>query len=236
MIDSNLITFLIESFLSGLAHRGSWRRLRSESCVLRERGLAQGSWANKVSHLRSYIIFTSYFGVPDFPVHLGVLLRFLALLGRGSLAYKSAVNMLGSIRWFATLLDPPSTKVFDAVLIQVSLKGLKAQLSRPIRQKLPLAIDHLLKFYNSLNLSNVKQLSGWCAMLMAFFGCFRLSNLVPTSVNMFDPLKHLTRDDVKFENDLVLIFYKWSKTNQSSSKVAWIPICPVSDVRFNVKF
>ena len=236
MIDSNLITFLIESFLSGLVHSSSWCRLRPESCVLCERGLAQGSWANKVSHLRSYIIFTSYFGVPDFPVHLGVLLRFLALLGRGSLAYKSAVNMLGSIRWFATLLDPPSTKVFDAVLIQVSLKGLKAQLSRPIRQKLPLAIDHLLKFYNSLNLSNVKQLSGWCAMLMAFFGCFRLSNLVPTSVNMFDPLKHLTRDDVKFENDLVLIFYKWSKTNQSSSKVAWIPICPVSDVRFNVKF
>ena len=173
--------------------------------------------------------------MPDFPVHLGVLLRFLALLGRGALAYKSAVNMLGSIKWFASLLDPPSTKVFDAILVEISLKGLKAQLSRPKRQKLPLSIDHLLKFYNILNLSNANHLSCWCAMLLAFFGCLRLSNLVPTSTNNFDPLKHLSRDDIRFENDIVLIFYKWSKTNQNSSRVAWIPICAVSDVRFNIK-
>ena len=38
-----------------------------------------------------------------------------------------------------------------------------------------------------------------------------------------------------FEKEFVLIFYKWSKTNQSSRKVAWIPICSVSDERFNVK-
>ena len=230
-----LCTLLIVTIISGLAHRGSWSRLESESCVLRQGGLAKGTWANKISHLRSYITFTSYFNVPDFPVHLGVLLRFLALLGRGSLAYKSVVNMLGSIRWWASLIDPPSAKVFDAVLVQVSLRGLKAQLSRPIHQKLPLSVAHLLKFYNTLDLSDVRHLSGWCAMLIAFFGCFRLSNLVPTSVNNFDPLKHLTRDDVSFEKDIVLIFYKWSKTNQNASKVSWLPLSPVSDARFNVK-
>ena len=51
----------------------------------------------------------------------------------------------------------------------------------------------------------------------------------------FDPLKHLTRDDIKFEKDMALIFYKWSKTNQNASKVAWIPICSVNDARFNIK-
>ena len=144
--------------------------------------------------------------------------------------------MLGSIKWFASLLDPPSTKVFDAVLITIAMKGLKAQLSRPVRQKLPLSIDHLIIFYNILDLSNIKHLSCWIAMLLAFFGCFRLSNLVPTSCNLFDPLKHLTREDVRFNNDMVLIFYKWSKTNQNSSKVSWVPICPVSDDRFNIKY
>ena len=34
---------------------------------------------------------------------------------------------------------------------------------------------------------------------------------------------------------IVLIFYKWSKTNQSCNKVSWIPISVVSDERFNVK-
>ena len=207
-----------------------------ESCVLRQRGMAQGTWANKISHLRSYITFCTYFGVVDFPIHLGVLLRFIALLGRGSMAYNSVANMLGSIKWFASVLDPPSTKVFDTVLVAVSMKGLKAQLSRPVRQKLPLCIEHLVLFFNVLDLDNMKQLSCWIAMLIAFFGCLRLSNLVPASRNNFDHLKHLTRDDVRFKDNVVLLCYKWSKTNQNSSKVSWVPICPVTDQRFNVKF
>ena len=119
-------------FFTGLAHRNSWWRLRVESCALRERGLAQGTWTNKVSHLNSYICFTTYYGVQDFPVLLGVLLRFIALLGRGSHAYNSATNIIGSVKFFASVLDPSSTKVFDAVLVSASLKGLKAQLSRPV--------------------------------------------------------------------------------------------------------
>ena len=58
---------------------------------------------------------------------------------------------------------------------------------------------------------------------------------MPHTVNSFDPLKHLRRDDVRFEDNIVIVYYKWSKTNQNSSKVSWIPICPVSDVRFNIK-
>ena len=220
--------------LSGLIHSGSWRRLKLDSCALRGRGLAHGSWANKVSHLKAYLSFTTYFGVHDFPVHLGVLLRFIALLGRGPFAFKSATNIIGSLRWFSSILDPPSVKIFDAV--SISTKGLKAQLSRPVRQKLPFSVNHLAKFYLLLDFSDVKQLACWCAMLLAFFGCFRLSNLAPVSKSKFDPLKHLKRNDIKFEDNFVLIYYKWSKTNQNSSKVSWIPICAVSDDRFNVKF
>ena len=90
-------------------------------------------------------------------------------------------------------------------------------------------------FYNTLNLSDIKQLACWCSMLLAFFGCFRLSNLVPSSKNSFDPLKHLTRADIRFEGKFVLVFYKYSKTNQNSDKVAWIPICSVADSRFNLQ-
>ena len=176
-----------------------------------------------------------YYGVPDFPIHLGILLRFIALLGRGPLAHKSATNILSSIRWFAALIAPASVKVFDSVLVSVSLKGLKAQLSRPVRQKLPFTVMHLCTFFNYLDLFNVKHLACWCAMLLAFFGCFRLSNLVPISKKDFDPLKHLKRDDIRFEDDVVLVYYKWSKTNQNCSKVAWVPICAVADERFNIK-
>ena len=206
-----------------------------ESCTLRERGLAHGTWANKVSHLKSYIYFTTFFGVQDFPIHLAVLLRFIALLGRGSYAAKSATNIIGSLKFFSSVLCPLETKVFDSVLVASALKGLKAQLSRPVHQKLPVSVAHLIKFHSALDLNLKDHLACWCAMLLAFFGCLRLSNLVPTAQNQFDPLKHLKRDDVRFDQNVVLLFYKWAKTNQHASKVSWIPICPVSDERFNVK-
>ena len=222
--------------IPGAHHKGSWRELKVESCALRERGLTLGTWANKVSHLRTYIAFTIYFGVPDFPVHLGILLRFIAILGRGSLAQKYASNIVSSIKWFASILDPPSVKIFEAVLVQATMKGLRAQLSRPVRQKLPFTVSHMLAFHSYLDLSDVRHLACWCTMLLAFFGCFRLSNLVPVSKGKFDPLKHLCRSDIIFEKDLVLIYYKWSKTNQNSSRVAWVPVCSVSDDRFDIKF
>ena len=59
--------------------------------------------------------------------------------------------------------------------------------------------------------------------------------MVPTSKRKFDPLKNLKRDDIRFESNLVLIYYKWSKTNQNSNRVAWGPIGSVSDPRFNIK-
>ena len=224
------------SYFTGVSHRRSWRRLRLECCSLRQRALADGTWANKVSHLRSYIYFTSYFDAQDLPVLQGVLLRFITFLGRGPYAFRSATNMIGSLKWFAHFLDPPSVKMFDSVLVSATVQGLKAQLSRPIRQKLPFSVDHLSKLHQLLDLADAKQLAAWCAMLLAFFGCFRLSNLVPASKSKFDPLKHLKRDDIRFEKDLVLIYYKWSKTNQNSSRVAWIPICSVADNRFNLKY
>ena len=214
----------------------SWQRLREESCALRERGLAQGTWANRVSHLRLFSSFTTYFNVPDFPIDLGVLLRFIAFLSRGEHAFKSASNIISSIKWFASILDPKSPQVFEAVLVSSSLKGMKAQLSRPVRQKLPFLVPHLVKFYNTLELSDMKQLACWCAMLLAYFGCLRLSNLVPSSCKKFDPLKQLTRSDISFEEDVVLFFFKWSKTNQYSDKLSWMPISPVEDKRFNLRY
>ena len=221
--------------IPGLAHGHDWWRLRVESCALRERGLAKGTWANKVSHLQTFINFTTYYGVQDFPVQHGVLLRFLAFLGRGSHTYESASNIISSVKYFASVLDPPSTKAFETIQVKSSLQGLKVQLSRPVHQKLPVSVEHLVKFYNALDLTSSRHLACWCAMLLAFFGCLRLSNLVPSAHAKFDPLKHLKRDDIMLVDDMVLVFFKWSKTNQSARKVSWIPITPVPDVRFDLR-
>ena len=165
---------LISVVLSGLRHRGSWQRLKFENHAIRKRGTTEGTWGNKLSHLRQYLYFTHYFRVQDFPVQLGVLLRFIPFLGRDPISYSHASNIISSVKFFASLLDPSSVKVFDALLVSISLKGLKAHLSRPVRQKLPFSLDHLRKFYGFLDLNAIKQLSGWCAMFLAFFWLFQI--------------------------------------------------------------
>ena len=172
MISFYLIWSSNSPLFSGLAHKSTWSRLQAESCALRERGMCQGTWANKVSHLRTYVTFTTFFRVPDFPVHLGVLLRFIAFLGRAPMAYNSVLNIVYSVKWFASLLDPPSVKLFDSVLVSVSLKGLRAQLSRPVRQKLPFTVIHLCKFFNYLNLSDVRHCRARVLCCLPSLGAF----------------------------------------------------------------
>ena len=56
---------------TGMLHQGSWDRLKAESCALRYKGQAKGSWDNKVSYLKQFISFCCYYDVADFPLQLG---------------------------------------------------------------------------------------------------------------------------------------------------------------------
>ena len=60
--------------------------------------------------------------------------------------------------------------------------------------------------------------------LTAFFSFMRLSNLCPHSLTTFDPLKHLTREDVIVNGRKMLLVLKWSKTLQLRNKVKFIHI------------
>ena len=120
------LKYLILPYFPDPSLINAWWILRVESCALRERGLAHGTWANKVSHLKSFISFTTFFGVQDFPIQQGVLLRFIALLGRSSYSSKSVANIISSLKFFASILCPKELRVFDSVLVASALKGLKA--------------------------------------------------------------------------------------------------------------
>ena len=60
--------------------------------------------------------------------------------------------------------------------------------------------------------------------LTAFFSFMRLSNLCPHSLTTFDPLKHLTREDVIVNGRKMLLVLKWSKTVQLRNKVKIVHI------------
>lgn len=67
----------------------------------------------------------------------------------------------------------------------------------------------------------------------------RKSNMVPVSLTEFDPNKQLLRQDVVIFKEVLLVFVKWSKTNQFGNRLVKIPLtaipgsilCPVKAYR-----
>ena len=68
-----------------------------------------------------------------------------------------------------------------------------------------------------------------CAFLFAFFLFAQISNLAPASVSSFDPSKQLCRGDIVVTRFGLSVSFKWSKTNQTGSKLLKVPLLYTSD-------
>ena len=74
------------------------------------------------------------------------------------------------------------------------------------------------------------------AILLAYFAFLRISNLVPHTINSYEPLKQLARADIFFAPPGAHVLLKWSKTMQMNNSVRVIkipalgasPLCPVA--------
>ena len=77
------------------------------------------------------------------------------------------------------------------------------------------------------------------AFLLSFFSFLRISNLVPHSMQTFNPLEQLARADIFFAPPGAHILIKWSKTLQSKNQVRLLkipslansPLCPVAALK-----
>ena len=82
------------------------------------------------------------------------------------------------------------------------------------------------------------------AYLLSFFSFLRISNLVPHTINSYDPLQQLARADIIFAPPGALVLVKWSKTLQHKNKVRILkiqhlgtsPLCPIRALKILLKF
>ena len=76
-----------------------------------------------------------------------------------------------------------------------------------------------------MNIKQTRDLALWCGFLVAFYTLFRKANVCPKEL-LYDPETVLTRGDVIIdnENERVLIFVNFSKTNQFQKSCHVIPI------------
>jgi hypothetical protein len=74
------------------------------------------------------------------------------------------------------------------------------------------------------------------AVLFAFIGMLRISNIACVSIENFDALRHITRGDITITSQGLSVHIKWSKTLQSYRQLAIVhlprimgsQLCPVA--------
>ena len=110
------------------------------------------------------------------------------------------------------------------------LAGLRRQLGDSVQQKLLLTLLQLLSIYGQLNLLIPLHHAMWCAMVLSFRTLLRKSNVVPNSYPDSDQV--ITRRDVSFSSDGMILKIHSSKTIQHKECVLVIPVMSIPNSPF----
>ena len=190
---------------------------------------------------RIFMAFCVYASRSVHDISIELLLAFLEFLTFNKVSFASIINYISAIKTMlgnhgvncSAFLDP-RIKVFTRSLMR----------SRPLNPNIKTIIDiamltrivnHCERMYLGMTYK--------AAFLPSFFSFLRISNLVPHSINSFDPLKQLARGDIIFAPPGAHIVVKWSKTLQFRDKIKILKIpllknsclCPVSALKYLLK-
>ena len=174
-----------------------------------------------------------------FPLTEKTLCTYAAFLADQSLAPQTVKAYLSAVRNKQILLGLPDPREQSALPM---LKRVQAGISRarmlkgsPPRIRLPITAHLLAKIQNHLAATgNIEGTVIWAIAATAFFGFFRLGELLPESASTFNPATGLAWGDVACDNHssprMVQFHLKKSKCDQfgvGSVIVLATPICPV---------
>ena len=109
----------------------------------------------------------------------------------------------------------------------------------PPRPRRPVSVELLHLLVHATLPWGVWGLVVKCAVLIAFFGFLRQSNLAPRAASHFDPARHTRRRDIICTPKGAFIKLRWSKTLQVAQQPVYIPLpsipsshlCPVAAFR-----
>ena len=210
------------------------QELDKAAAEYRSLAFASSTKAAYKTHLKTYSTFCEDMGIPLVPITDSSLAQFAAYLAK-KLSYPSIGKYLNIVRITHKEfgLDNPLQDNFSLDMV---LKGIKRSKCHTVTRKLSITPQILLRIRTKLILSNPLDLLFWSTCLVAFFGLFRKSNLIPKSQSSFDPKKHLTVDDVQKCSQGLLLKIKWSKTIQYGERTYQAPLpylkdhplCPVT--------
>ena len=190
--------------------------------------LAKSTQSAYRSHLNAFLRFCVFFGCTPIPADRDTICCYTAFLAR-SLAPSSINGYLNIIRLLHLDAGLPNPLENNWEVQQIK-RGIARIKGSPIKQKFPISISILREIFALLDHVNSSlDKAFWSACLIAFFGFFRKSTILPVSVN--SP-PGICRSDVKnftlLSFDLVV---RHTKTIQFGQRVLVLPFYTCMDQR-----
>ena len=180
-----------------------------------------------------------YFELPALPATTNILVWYTQFISTKLKSHASVVNYLAGVKKLHELLGC-ETSAFKGILLKMTLQGLRRENRHiPCRAR-PMTPAILRDMYKHLDMNIIVDAVFWCASLFAFFLLFRKSNLMPTTVEKFDPEKQLRHGDcVIVDDSKVVVGIRWAKNAQFGRELLTFPLpklhnsalCPVAALK-----
>lgn len=195
---------------------------------------AESTKAAYASQRRRYVEFCGKFCYIPIPASSQQLCRYVAYLAE-SMAASSIKNYLNVVR-IMHIEKGLTNPLKEDYQLHCVIRGVRRIKGDTVHRKLPLMPYHLQFILAGLDLQKATDCNIWAAILVAFFGMFRRSNVVPPSSGAFDQQRHTRRRDIKIFSDRAEITIRWSKTIQYRERQHVLPLprikgailCPVT--------
>ena len=201
-------------------------------------GLAVSTQRAYSSGQKRFLAFCTKFNLPALPPSEHTIMLFISQLGLEGLSLSTIKSYLASIRNLLINHGFQITNIYTP-RVDLVLRGIKRVKCNVASSKVrlpitPVILGDLKKVWRSNTLDN-RML--WAAACLGFFGFLHCAEFTISTVNAFDPSKHLTLGDVLVTPDLqcstLAVKIKMSKTDQFG-KGLWIyfqhtgvALCPV---------
>ena len=108
------------------------------------------------------------------------------------------------------------------------ISRIRNRLHHKVKQAEPMTTELHEKIEKHVNVNDDKQLVVWSAILTGFNLLLRKSNLIPLK-QVHDMVHNISRSDIKYDEGVMVIFVRWSKTNQYEEKVNKVPLVANSE-------
>ena len=171
---------------------------------------------------RVFLAFLAFAKVEKHQVNVNVLLAFLECLVVNNIKHSQLLNYLSAIKTLCVICE---WKIPDLKHEKIHFYLKSIQKTSPFSVKMHSIIDTSLlsDIVSTCRLTFLGDVFK-AVYLTAFFGFFRLSNLVPHTISTFSLMKHLTRGDIFFSQKFVIILIKWSKPMQNNNQARLIKL------------